>query len=254
MRLQGKVSIITGSGSGLGRASALLFSKEGSKVVVADIDRTSGEETFALIKSNGGDAIFLKVYVSKVEDVQSMVNQTVEHYGKIDIQFNNAGINPLGSVVDTTVETWTRTIDINLKGVFLCMKYAIPFMEKQGGGSIINTASINGLVGMFNEAAYDASKGGVVLITKATALDFGSKNIRVNCICPGVADTPLMHKYVEEAKNPAKALKELGDMNIAFKRLIRPDEVAYTALFLASDESSGVTGSSYVVDGGFTAI
>jgi len=254
MRLKDKVALITGAGSGFGRASSILFSREGAKIAVVDIDRTSGEETVALIKEKGGDAFFLKVDVSIVEDVESMVNETVRRYGRIDILFNNAGINPLGSVVDTSVEIWNRTIDVNLKGVFLCMKYTIPFMERQGGGSIVNTASINGLVGLYNEAAYDASKGGVVLITKATALDFGSKNIRVNCICPGVSDTPLMRKYVEGSADPGRALKEMGDMNVAIKRLIRPEEVAYTALFLASDESSGVTGSAYTVDGGYTAI
>jgi meso-butanediol dehydrogenase / (S,S)-butanediol dehydrogenase / diacetyl reductase len=218
MRLQNKVALITGAGSGFGRASALLFSREGAKIAVVDIDRAAGEKTVELVREKGGDAFFLKADVSKAEDVEKMVNETIERYGRIDILFNNAGINPLGTVVDTTEETWNRTIDINLKGVFLGMKYTVPLMEKQGGGSIINTASINGLVGMFNEAAYDASKGGVVLLTKATALDFGTKNIRVNCICPGVADTPLMHKYVEGSRDPERALKELGDMNVAIKQ------------------------------------
>ena len=211
MRLKDKVALITGAGSGFGRASSILFSREGAKIAVVDIDRTSGrEETVALIKEKGGDALFLKVDVSKAEDVERMVNETIEHYSKIDILFNNAGINPLGSVVDTSLEIWNRTIDVNLKGVFLCMKYTIPFMERQGGGSIVNTASINGLVGLYNEAAYDASKGGVVLITKATALDFGSKNIRVNCICPGVSDTPLMRKYVEGSADPGRGSEGNG--------------------------------------------
>jgi NAD(P)-dependent dehydrogenase (short-subunit alcohol dehydrogenase family) len=238
----------------MGRTTAVLFAKEGAKVVVADIDETKGKETVDAILKAGGEATFVKTDVSKALDVQNLVKVTVQKYGRLDVLANNAGINPTGTVVDTSEELWERTININLKGVFLGMKHAIPEMIRSGGGSIINWSSVNGLCGLFNEAAYDASKGGVVLITKATALDFGTKNIRVNCICPGITDTPLIQGYVTSSADPKKFFKELVDMNAAFKRIIKPEEVSNAALFLASDESSGITGAVLTVDGGYTAL
>jgi NAD(P)-dependent dehydrogenase (short-subunit alcohol dehydrogenase family) len=238
----------------MGRTTSVLFAKEGAKVVVADIDETKGKETVDVILKAGGEATFLKTDVSKALDVQTLVKVTVQKYGRLDVLANNAGINPTGTVVDTSEELWERTININLKGVFLGMKYAIPEMIRSGGGSIINWSSVNGLCGLFNEAAYDASKGGVVLITKATALDFGTENIRVNCICPGITDTPLIQGYIKNSPDPKKFFKELVDMNAAFKRIIKPEEVSNAALFLASDESSGITGTVLTVDGGYTAL
>jgi NAD(P)-dependent dehydrogenase (short-subunit alcohol dehydrogenase family) len=255
LKLDGKVAIVTGSATGIGRSIAVLFAENGAKVVVAtDLNTKGGEETVRLIKNTKGDAIFVRADISKTLDVQNLIRKTVEEYGRLNILCNNAGINPTGTVVDTSEELFDRVININLKGVFLGMKYAIPEMLKARGGSIVNIASVNGLVGNRNEAAYDASKGGVVLLTQATALDFGSKNIRVNAICPGVVETPLLHKYITDFPQPEKFLAELSAMNAGFKRLLRPKEIASMALFLASDDSSGVTGAAYVVDGGYTAI
>ena len=253
-RLEGKVAIVTGAASGIGRATARLFAENGAKVIVADVDENGGLETVRSIKEAGGWAIFVQTDVSNSKDVKNMVDKTVEACGKLDVLCNNAGINPVGTVVDTSEELWDKVIDINLRGMFLCMKYAIPEMIKVGGGSIVNWASVNGLHALPNEVAYDASKGGVIMLSKATAIDFGSKNIRVNAICPGVVDTPLIRNYVKSFPDPQKYLKVLGEMNAAIKRLLKPDEIANVALFLASDEASGVTGAAYVVDGGYTTI
>ena len=254
MRLKDKVALITGAGSGIGRATAVLFAKEGARVVVADIDANGGERTVQEIKHQGGEAVFVKADVRKVSDVKNMIEKAAQQYGRLDILHNNAGIGEPGTVVDTTEETWDRTIDIMLKGTFLGMKYAIPIMIKQGGGTIINTASVNAFCGLPNEVAYDAAKGGVLMLTKSTALDFGSKNIRVNCVCPGVVNTPLFQKYSKTYPDPKKLIDDASKLQAAYNRMITPEEVAYVALFLASDESSGVTGSAYLVDGGYLAI
>ena len=254
MRLKNKVALITGAGSGIGRATAILFAKEGAKVVVADIDTKGGEETVKKINDSGGAAVFVHVDVTKASDAERMVKTAVEKYGKLDILFNNAGINPLGTVVDTTEESWDRIINVNLKGIFLGSKHAIPEMAKHEGGVIINTASVNGLVALPDEAAYDASKGGVVMLTKAMAIDHASQNIRANCICPGATDTALLRRYIDEAHDPEKQLKAFVEYNAALRRLIKPEEIAYAVLFLASDESSAITGVALPVDGGCTAV
>lgn len=254
MRLKDKVALITGAGSGIGRATSILFAREGAKVVVADIDSSLGRETVRMIRDNHGEATFVQTDVSKSDQSKNMIETTIRNYGRLDILFSNAGINPLGTAVDTSEELWNKIIDINLKGGFLASKFAIPHMIKQGGGSIIFTASVNGLFAAANEVAYDASKGGVVMLTKATALDFGSKNIRVNAICPGATDTPMVRKIAEAFPDPAKFIEENAKNNAAFKRMIKPEEVAAAALFLASDESSGLTGAIIPVDGGYTII
>jgi NAD(P)-dependent dehydrogenase (short-subunit alcohol dehydrogenase family) len=251
-RLEGKVAIITGASSGIGRASALLFSKEGAKVIVADIDLKGGKETVKMIKEEGGEAAFVKVDVSKSDDAELMVKTAIERYSKLDILFNNAGINPSGTAVNTPEEVWDKVINVNLKGVFLGSKYAIPEMAKRGGGVIINTASVSGLVATGDEIAYVASKGGVVMLTRGMALDHAQQNIRVNCVCPAVTATPLIDKWLATVDEPEKVRQWAADMSL-FKRLAKPDEIAYAALFLASDESSYVTGSALAVDGGFMA-
>ncbi len=256
MKLANKVAIITGAGSGIGRATALLFSEQGAKVAIVDFNEVGGEGTKKEIAGRGGESIFIRADVRRAHEVENFVNKTVEQFGRIDVLYNNAGINPIGTAVSTTEEVWDRTIDTNLKGAFLGCKYAIPHMIRQGGGSIINTASVNGLFGQFSEVAYDASKGGVVLLTKATALDFGSQNIRVNCICPGVVDTPMIHEIARAYgnQNYEENMSMFKNLNAAVKRLLRPEEIAPVALFLASEDSIGVTGSAIVVDGGYTAI
>jgi NAD(P)-dependent dehydrogenase (short-subunit alcohol dehydrogenase family) len=231
-----------------------LFGDNGARVIVADIDSKGGLETTRLIEEKGGRAVFVHTDVTNSSDVRNMVAKAVETYGKLNVLCNDAGINPVGTVVDTSEELWDKVININLRGMFLCMKYAIPEMIKSGGGSIVNWASVNGLTALPNEVAYEASKGGVIMLSKATAIDFGSKNIRVNAICPGIVDTPMIQAYVKSFPNPQAYLKELGNMNAGIKRLLRPEEIANLALFLASDESSAVTGAAYVVDGGYTTI
>ena len=251
MRLKGRVAIITGAGSGIGRTSALLFAREGAKVIVADYMAESGEETVKLIKEAGGEATFVKVDVSKAADTQRMVKTAIDSYGKLDILDNNAGIEgPSAPTEDLPEEDWDRVLSVNLKGVFLGSKYAIPEMLKRGGGVIINTASVAGLVAFINMPAYCASKGGVVLLTKAMALEYAAKNIRVNCICPGAVRTPMFERFkigqVEEAERLFCQGRPIGRCGLA-------EDVANAALYLASEESSFVTGIALVIDGGWTA-
>jgi len=251
-RVEGKVAIVTGAASGIGRATATLLGEHGARVIVADINSTGGMETVYSIREKEGEATFIRTDVTDSTQVRNMIAKTIETYGKLNILCNNAGINPVGTVVDTSEELWDKVININLRSMFLCMKYAIPEMIKSGGGSIINWASVNGLTALPNEVAYEASKGGVIMLSKATAIDFGSSNIRVNAICPGIVDTPMIQAYAKEF--PEGYLKELSKMNAAIKRLLRPEEIANLVLFLASDESSAITGAAYVVDGGYTTI
>jgi NAD(P)-dependent dehydrogenase (short-subunit alcohol dehydrogenase family) len=255
MKLKGKVALITGAGAGIGRASALLFAKEGAKVVVVDKNEETGPRTVKEIAANGGEAIFVKADVSRADEVRNMVEQAVKRYGRLDILFNNAGITVLKDVLNTTEEDWERCININLKGVFLGCKYAIPQMIKQKGGVIINTASVSGLYGVMDNCPYLASKGGVVLMSKGMALDFAAYNIRVNCLCPSVINHTDIAKEIlgdlteEQRQEMAKLLGPLYPLN----RLGEPEEVAAAALFLASDDASYITGVALPIDGGATA-
>ena len=248
MRLRGKVAIVTGAGSGIGEATAHTFAKEGAKVTVADVVDSAGNDTVEQIGAAGGDAIYVHTDVTSADDVQSMVNTTINSYGGLDVLFNNAGIAMRLAVADLPEEDWDRCIDINLKGAYLGSKYAIPAMITNGGGSIINTASIYGIVGGPNRAAYVASKGGIVNLTRGMALDYADSNIRVNCICPGYTDTPIIQNIVE---TPVK-YKALVDQH-PMGRLANPLDIAYGALYLASDESAFVTGIALPIDGGYTA-
>ncbi len=248
MRIQDKVVIITGAGSGIGRVTAIKFSEEGANVVVADIDDAAGNATVKQIHSGGGVAVFVHTDVSSGSGIQTLVTSTIETYGKLDVLFNNAGIPMRSDAVDLPEEDWNRCIDINLKSAYLGSKYAIPEMIKNGAGSIINTASIYGLVGGLNRVAYAASKGGIVNLTRAMALDCANDNIRVNCICPGFTDTPLIKKITETRPK----YLELVDQH-PLGRLARPLDIAYGALYLASDESEFVTGITLPIDGGYLA-
>jgi len=252
MRLAGKVAIITGAGAGIGRATALLFAKEGAKVVVADRDSERGAETVSIIREDGGEATFIQVDVSKAADAERMARATVETYGKLDILVNNAGIYTQGSVVEMTEEDWDRILDVNLKGVFLCSKYCIPEMIKVGGGTIVNIGSEAGIVGIKNQVAYNVSKSGIIGLTKSTAIDFAAHNIRVNCVCPGTTETPLVKAALERAPDPAAARRALEEVRPA-NRLGRPKEIAAGILYLASDESPYATGAVLSIDGGYTA-
>jgi NAD(P)-dependent dehydrogenase (short-subunit alcohol dehydrogenase family) len=250
-KLAEKVAVITGAGSGIGRAAALLFAREGAKIVVADFAPQGGHETVKMIKETGGQATFVEVNVSKSSDVQKMIKSAVDTYGRLDILFNNAGMQ--GKYIITAElpeETWDTIISTNLKGVFLGSKYALPVMLNQGGGVIISTASSAGMIGLPGLQAYCASKAGVIQLTKAMALEYADKNIRINCICPGGIITPL--SGIGTAPTDPALMPPFHQPQ-AMRRFGSPEEVAKVALYLASDDSSFVTGTSAVVDGGWTA-
>lgn len=249
-KLSGKVAVITGAASGIGRAAAQLFAAEGAKIVAADWDESQGERVAEGIRASGAEAVFARVDVSKPEDVQGMIRTAVERYGGLDALFNNAGIEgQQAPTADCTIENWDRIIGVNLKGVFLGMKYAIPEMLKRGGGSIVNNASVAGLVGFPGSPAYCASKGGVIQLTKAAALEYASQGIRVNVICPGVIATGMIERVVAGAEEMQKTLEAMEPVG----RFGTPEEVARLALFLASDDSSFCTGAPFIVDGGLVA-
>ncbi len=247
--LAGKVALITGGASGIGRATALLFAREGAAVSVADVDQAKGQAVVQTITEGGGRAIFVRCDVTQAGDCRRAVQQTVGELGGLDILFNNAGIIRRASVLETSEEDWDRVMAVNVKSVFLLSKYAIPVMAQAGGGVIINTASGWGLVGGHKAAAYCASKGAVVLLTKAMALDHGEQNIRVNCICPGDTDTPMLRDEARQLGEPSEDfLAEAARRPL--RRIGRPEDIAQAALYLAGDASSFVTGTALVVDGG----
>jgi NAD(P)-dependent dehydrogenase (short-subunit alcohol dehydrogenase family) len=253
VKLVNKVAVITGAGSGIGWATAILFAQEGAKVVVADLVERAGEETVAQIREAGGEATFVRVDVANEAEVKAMIRTAIETYGRLDILYNNAGLTLPASVTETTEDIWIRSIDVNLKGVMLGCKHAIPAMQKGGGGSIINTASMLGLVASPNQAPYCAAKGGVVMLTKQMAVDYARDNIRVNCICPSEVDTPMHRKFIAESPDPEATRRRLLD-RIPLARVAQPEEIATVALFLASDDSSYITGVALPVDGGLTAL
>lgn len=251
MRLANKVALITGAGSGIGREAALLFAKEGAKVVVVDINSTAGQETVSLIKAAGGEAAFTATDVSKAAEARAMIEFAEKTFGKLNVLFNNAGIFPDkdGSVLETDEEVWDLVMNVNLKGVFFGCKYGIPALLRAGGGSIINTASFVALMGAAtSQIAYTASKGGVLAMTREMAVEFARKNIRLNAICPGPVETPLLAQLLSD---PARRQRRM--VHIPMGRLARASEVAQAALFLASDESAYVNGATFTVDGGITA-
>ena len=245
---ENKIALVTGGSSGIGRATALVFAREGAKVVVADVGTEGGEETVGMIGENGGDATFLKVDVSRRDEVRSMVNSVVETHGRLDCAFNAAGIEgPVGLGIDYSEEDWDRIIDINLKGVWLCMKYEVPTMLEGGGGAIVNVSSVSGLEGSAMMAAYSASKHGVAGLTRAFANEYGGNGIRVNAVCPGDIDTPMAERL------RAARMEDWGTGRIPIGRAAPPAEVGEVAVWLCSEAASYVNGILMPVDGGYMA-
>ncbi len=252
MRLRDKVTLITGAGSGMGRLAALTFAREGARVVAADISPQAGAETAAQITRDGGQALFVEADVSKADQVETLVRRGVERFGRLDVLYNNAGIFPErdGSVVELDEAVWDLVMAVNLKGIYLCCKYAIPELLKAGGGSVINVASFVALVGCtVPQDAYTASKGGVIALTKSLAVQFGPRQIRTNAIAPGPIETPLLMSWL--LNNPEAKKRRLD--RIPAGRFGRPEDIVNMALYLASDESTWVNGSVMVVDGGITS-
>ena len=250
-RLSGKVAIITGAASGMGRATAIRFAGEGAKIVIADLNKDGGEAAARDCRENGSDAVFQKADVSGEADVKAAVERAVKEFGRLDVIYNNAGLGgAVGPLENITVENWDKTMAILLRGVFLGIKHSIPAMRKVGGGSIISTASIAGIQGYAGIHPYSAAKAAVINLTRSAATELAKDKIRVNCICPGGINTPLVYGNVKGgADSAARFLSKMQPM----PREGRPDDIANMALFLASDESEWITGAAMVVDGGYTA-
>ncbi len=247
--LKGKVALITGGASGIGRATALLFAQEGAAVMVADVNPALGQSAAQEIQSQGGRAAFTLCDVTQAEDCRLAVAATLEQFGRLDILFNNAGIIRRADVVETTEAEWDRVLAVNLKSIFLMSKYTVPVLAKAGGGAIINTSSGWGIKGGPKAVSYCASKGAVVNMTRAMAIDHGEQNIRVNCICPGDVDTPMLrHEALQLGQPEAEFLAEAAIRPL--RRFGKPVEIAQAVLYLASDASSYVTGAALLVDGG----
>jgi len=250
-RLSGKVALITGAASGIGRESALLFASEGARVLVADLDVAAGEATIAAIAKAGGEARAIRCDVARGADLEAAVAAAEQHFGALHVLFNNAGIFPAndGSPVDTPDDVFDRVIAVNLKGVFFGCKYGIPALLRAGGGSIINTASFVAVMGAAtSQIAYTASKGGVLAMTREIAVEYARQGIRANSLCPGPVNTPLLAEFLAAPEARARRF-----VHIPMGRLAEAPEIANAALFLASDESSYVTGSTFLVDGGITS-
>jgi len=245
-----KVALVTGGGSGIGRASALTFAREGAKVVVSDVVVEAGKETVQLIKNADGEAVFIKADVAQVSDVEALIAKAVEAYGRLDCAHNNAGIEGNSAkVADYDEADWDRVIAINLTGVWLCMKYEIPQMLQQGSGAIVNTSSVAGLLGFRTGSAYVASKHGVLGLTKTAALEYAKSGIRVNAVCPGAVDTPMMGRITDH--RPHRAAKMAAGEPVG--RMGTPQEIAEAVVWLCSDAASFVTGHPMTVDGGLVA-
>ncbi len=271
-RLAGKIALITGGGSGIGEATAQRFSAEGARVLIVDINGTNAERVATALREQGGEAGHLAADVTDPEAVQGMIQHAVKTFGRLDILHNNATAAEMGSVADLSLEGWNRTLAVNVTAPFLATKYAIPIMLDQGGGAIVNTASISGTRGDYGMAAYNAGKAAVINFTRSAAIEYASRNIRMNCVCPGAIDTPAIRaltgsgaetphmavaggsvdlpKLPEEAQ--AKVRERMGTAH-PVGRLGTPQEIANLVLFLASDEASFITGAAYIIDGGLTA-
>jgi meso-butanediol dehydrogenase/(S,S)-butanediol dehydrogenase/diacetyl reductase len=251
LKLQGKVAIITGATDGIGKATALKFASEGAKVIMVGRSEARGRSAEAEVRKLG-DAHYIQADVSDSLQVKQFTEETIKRYGRIDVLVNNAAMVHAGTILTTSEEKWDEIIDINLKGVFLCCKYVIPHMQKNGGGVIVNMGSINSMMAMENEAVYDTSKGGVLMLTKAIALDFAKSNIRANCILPGAVETTMLNASLNAASDPTQA-REWTIQRHPVRRFGRPEEIAEVILFLAADAPPFMTGAVIPVDGGILA-
>jgi NAD(P)-dependent dehydrogenase (short-subunit alcohol dehydrogenase family) len=245
----GKVAFVTGAANGIGRAAALAFAREGAGVVVADISEPGSQETVRLIEGLGGRAVAVRCDVTQTEDVKAALDKTIETFGRLDFAFNNAGSEqPVTATADLTEEEWDRIVTINLRSVFLCMKHEIPLLLKQGGGAIVNTSSGAGVKGFKGQAAYAAAKHGVVGLTKSAALDYAPRNVRINAVCPGIIDTPMMDRFT----GGTAAGRERVIAQEPVGRMGRPEEIADAVVWLCSDAAAFVVGHAMVIDGGQT--
>ncbi|HHF7375756.1 SDR family oxidoreductase [Legionella bozemanae] len=244
-----KVAFITGAGTGIGRAAALAFAREGAKVIATGLSDKNVQETANLVKKSGGTALPINCDVTNEEEIISALDQTIKTFGRLDFAFNNAGIEqPLKPVIDITLKEWDQLLAVNLKGVFLCMKHQIPLLLKQGGGVIVNTSSGAGVKGFRGQAAYAATKHGLIGLTKSAALDYADANIRINAVCPGIIETPMMDRFTEgtnEGRQRVIAQEPVGRMG-------KPEEIAETVIWLCSDAGAFTVGAAIVVDGGQT--
>jgi NAD(P)-dependent dehydrogenase (short-subunit alcohol dehydrogenase family) len=252
MKLEQRVAVITGAGSGIGRAMALLFAREGARILAADLNGGAAEETAAIVTGAGGTCHPFAVDASQPEQVRAMIEQALATYGRVDILCNNAGIGSTTDVVDCEPDEWDRVMTVNVKSVYLGCKFAIPHMLEQGSGVIINTASVAGMVGIVKRASYCASKGAVIALTRQVAVEYVTRGIRVNCLCPGTVDSPWVERLLQQADDRVAARQAL-EARQPMGRLGTPEEVAAAALYLASDDAAFITGTGLVIDGGWTA-
>jgi NAD(P)-dependent dehydrogenase (short-subunit alcohol dehydrogenase family) len=246
----GKVAFVTGGASGIGRAAALAFAREGARVVVADVSEQGNRETVHLLEQHGASAVAVQCDVTRAADVKNALHKAIEAFGRLDFAFNNAGIEPRkpAPLAEYEEEEWNRIIDINLRGVFLCMKHEIPLILKQGGGAIVNTSSGAGIVGIKGSPAYTAAKHGVIGLTRAAALDYASQNVRINAVCPGYIDTPMMGRFT--GGTPEGRAKVIAEEPVG--RMGKPEEIAAAVIWLCSDAAGFVVGHAMVLDGGQT--
>ncbi len=252
MKLAHRIAVITGAGSGIGQAMALLFAREGARLLIADVNEGAAQETASRVVVAGGTCTAVHVDVSQPEQVRYMIEEAQHIYGRLDILCNNAGIGSTTDVVACEPDEWDRVMTINVKSVYLGCKYAIPLMVAQGSGVIVNTASIAGMVGLVKRAAYSASKGAVIALTRQVAIEYVEQGIRVNCLCPGTVDSPWVGRLLSQADNPTTERASLVARQ-PMGRLGTPEEVAAAALYLASDDAAFITGTGLIIDGGLTA-